>query len=157
MKEVEGNGELTGRINRGNAHFPKGKGATVCRGSLKVSYDTRSEASQATTATEVSQGDSICTVPAQMMASSGFNWSKRPKRGVSLKLYDQVPSRSQTLHSERQENEESMRGFRTPGNACDENSKWKMQRQRSCHPNPDSFDSYDVFETEEYSEVSYFL
>ncbi|KAM7510091.1 hypothetical protein LguiB_008966 [Lonicera macranthoides] len=151
-EEVEGNGELTGRRNRSNAHFPKGKGATVCRGSLKASYDTVSEASQATTATEVSQGDSICTVPAQMTASSGFNRSKQPKRGVSSKLYDQVPSRSQTLHSARQENEESTRGFRTPGNARDENSKWKMQRQRSCHPNPNSVDSHDVFETEEYSE-----
>lgn len=105
-KEGESAAQFARRNNGGSAYGLKTKGATQSRESLKSSYDTMSEASQAT---EISQVDSIRSVPV-VAASSNFSWAKKRRGNVgSSRLHSQAISggqNSSALDSEEQENEE---------------------------------------------------
>ncbi|KAI8534027.1 hypothetical protein RHMOL_Rhmol10G0056400 [Rhododendron molle] len=105
-KEGESAAQFARRNNGGSAYGLKVKGATQSRESLKSSYDTMSEASQAT---EISQVDSIRSVPV-VAASSNFSWAKKRRGNVgSSRLHSQTISRGQNsraLDSEEQEIEE---------------------------------------------------
>lgn len=70
----------------------------MARMSTKSSYDTVSEAASQT-ATEVSQGDSICSVPAQMISSSSsYGWSKIKQDRAASRFHAYANSRSLTLN-----------------------------------------------------------
>ncbi|XP_019195446.1 PREDICTED: probable serine/threonine-protein kinase At1g54610 isoform X2 [Ipomoea nil] len=90
-EEVEAN-MLGSRRGNGSGS----RGATVARMSLKSSYDTVSEAASQT-ATEVSQGDSICSVPAQMISSSSYGWPKKHERAAA-RFHAFANSRSITMN-----------------------------------------------------------
>nr|GMD55386.1 probable serine/threonine-protein kinase At1g54610 isoform X1 [Ipomoea batatas] len=92
-EEVEANIHASRRGNGSGS-----RGATVARMSTKSSYDTVSEAASQT-ATEVSQGDSICSVPAQMISSSSsYGWSKIKQDRAASRFHAYANSRSLTLN-----------------------------------------------------------
>ncbi|KAK6155058.1 hypothetical protein DH2020_009306 [Rehmannia glutinosa] len=161
-EEVEGN--VARRTHGGTTNVYRRKGGIESRTSLKQSYDTKSEASQASQMTQESQGTSIRSVPLQVTASSGFAWAKRQKQqDVFTRLHSNPPtSRSQkpyavdqssTLHandmleSDGQENDES--SGRVYGIEAAKRAKRRDQPQLH---RPDSFDSYDVYESQELPE-----
>ncbi|KAK2987876.1 hypothetical protein RJ640_025643 [Escallonia rubra] len=163
-REVEANIQVGRRNIGGNAPYSRGKGGTESRGSGKSSYDTMSEASQGT---EISQDDSIRSVPVHITASSGFAWAKRRKQNAaSSRLNSQATSRSQnlrtldpssvlhandTLDSERDEHDDFSSRNPAASSGHDEIARRAMHRHRS-HPNrPDSFDSSNLFQPEELS------
>ncbi|KAK3026224.1 hypothetical protein RJ639_040509 [Escallonia herrerae] len=163
-EEVEPNIQVARRNIGGNAPYSRGKGGTESRGSGKSSYDTMSEASQGT---EISQDDSIRSVPVHITASSGFAWAKRRKQNAtSSRLHSQATSRSQnlrtldpssvlhandTLDSERDEHDDFSSRNPAASSGHEKIAKHAMHRQRS-HPNrPDSFDSSNLFQPEELS------
>ncbi|XP_052195852.1 cyclin-dependent kinase C-2 C-like [Diospyros lotus] len=160
-KEVESS-QYGRRSNGGKAHILKGKGATEHRGSLQTPYDTVSEVSEASQVTEISQVDSIKSVPA-VTGSSDFAWVRKRNRNAGpVRLYSEASSRGQnlramdpssTLHSrhafdpeEEQENEEfsghdSIEPYSTARRA--------MRRQRSQTYRADSFDSAELYQSQE--------
>lgn len=109
ISEMEGESttQFARRNNGGNTYGLKAKGASQSRESLKSSYDTVSEA--ASQATEISQADSIRSVPV-VTASSNFAWAKKRRGNAgSTRLHSQAISRGQNLSaldSEEQEREE---------------------------------------------------
>lgn len=106
-QEGESTTQFARRNNGGNTYGLKAKGASQSRESLKSSYDTVSEA--ASQATEISQADSIRSVPV-VTASSNFAWAKKRRGNAgSTRLQSQAISRGQNLSaldSEEQEHEE---------------------------------------------------
>lgn len=168
MKEVEANIYVARRSNGGNIH-PKGKGARESLGSLKSSYDTVSEASQVSQTTDISQGESICSLPV-ISASSGFAWAKSRKQdSASLRLHTKKTSlsnplsaidptsvmhASNNLHLNRKDDIEFSSRVHTASRGCDEIPKRAIQRQRSHLNRQDSFDSSDLYTSHDSSVVS---
>ncbi|CAK9162953.1 unnamed protein product [Ilex paraguariensis] len=163
-EEWEANIQVARRSKGGNAHYPKGKGAIESRGSVKTSYDTVSEISQGT---EISQVDSVRSVPVQITPSSSFAWAKRRRQdAASTRLHSLTTLRHQnlsaldpssvlyaqdTLESERQENEVCSSRIHIGSRGNDEIAKRAIRRLQS-HPNrPESFDSSDFYESQELS------
>ncbi|CAK9162957.1 unnamed protein product [Ilex paraguariensis] len=163
-EEWEANIQVARRSKGGNAHYPKGKGATESRGSVKTSYDTVSEISQGT---EISQVDSVRSVPVQITPSSSFAWAKRRRQdAASTRLHSLTTLRRQnlsaldpssvlyaqdTLESEWQENEVCSSRIHIGSRGNDEIAKRAIRRLQS-HPNrPESFDSSDFYESQELS------
>uniref|UniRef100_A0A5B6YNE6 Protein kinase domain-containing protein n=2 Tax=Davidia involucrata TaxID=16924 RepID=A0A5B6YNE6_DAVIN len=161
-EEMEASTQFARRNNGGNTHVPKGKGATECRETMKSSYDTVSETSQGT---EVSQVDSIRSVPVQVTASTGFAWAKR-RRGnaASTRSYGQgSSSRSQNLSAldpsvlyakdTAQENEEFSGTIHIDPRDHDsyEIAKSGLQRQQTQLDRQDSFDAFDIYHGQELS------
>lgn len=151
MKEVDIHGSR--RSNGGGS-----KGATVARMSLKSSYDTVSEAASQT-ATEVSQGDSICSVPAQMISSSSYGWAKSVKQDRAARFQAYLNSRSLTLSAveptvlqskdsdEQEHTEQSSSANTDAGFAILVKNNTQVER-------PLSFHSPDIYQSKELSMVS---
>lgn len=166
-KEAEANIHNGRRNNGGSGHISKGKGATVARISMKLSYDTVSEASQTT---EESQGESIRSVPAQMTASSGTAWAKMRKQDSSAtRPHSQANSRSQklfafdpssvlqaadTLDLNMSGNNDYSSRINTEARGRNNDAKHSISRQYTHHEQRDSFESSDIHQSEEMSEVS---
>ncbi|XP_059642807.1 protein IMPAIRED IN BABA-INDUCED STERILITY 1-like [Cornus florida] len=151
-EEMEGSSQFPHK-NNGNSTRPliKGKAATECRETMKSSYDTVSEASQVT---EISQGDSIRSVPVQATTSSGFPWTKRQKGdAASTRLHGQSSSRTQNAGALGQENE----GFPSRGSPDTRNSdsheivKHVIPRQQSQLDRRDSFNASALYHSQELS------
>ncbi|XP_059670388.1 protein IMPAIRED IN BABA-INDUCED STERILITY 1-like [Cornus florida] len=161
---MEASTQFARRNNGSNAHLPKG--ATDGRATMTGSYDTVSEASQLT---ELSQGNSIHSVPIQVSASSGFAWAKGWKGdAASTRLYGQANSRSQNmselepssilhakdmLDSTGQENEEFLNRVHSDLRGCDsfEIANHAMRRQLNQLDRPESFDASDLYLSQELS------
>ncbi|KAI3452265.1 hypothetical protein Pfo_008930 [Paulownia fortunei] len=162
-EEVEANVQVARRNHGGSSNVYRRRGGIESRTSLKQSYDTKSEASQASQMTQESQGSSIRSVPVQVTASSGFAWAKRQKQqDVFTRLHSRSTSRSQksyaldpsiilhvhdTLESDGQEYDESSgRVYGVEAARC------AMRREQAQLQRPDSFDSSDIYESQELSE-----
>uniref|UniRef100_A0A5B6YN06 Protein kinase domain-containing protein n=1 Tax=Davidia involucrata TaxID=16924 RepID=A0A5B6YN06_DAVIN len=148
-EEMEASTQFGRRNNGGNAHVAKVKGATECRETMKSLYDTVSEASQGT---EVSQVDSIRSVPVQATASGGFAWTKRRKGDVaSTRLLVQGSSRSPNLSALdpssvlHAKDTLDSKGQEFPSTDSYEIAKHALRRQ------PDSFDAADIYHPQELS------
>ncbi|CAI9109759.1 OLC1v1009654C1 [Oldenlandia corymbosa var. corymbosa] len=160
-EELEANIQVARRSNAGGNAILKGKGATVSRMSLKPS-DTVSEASQMT---EQSNDDSIRSVPIDMPTSSNFLWARKRKQDASRKIYSNATSRSHKLtshdppsllqvdttwDSEGQEADDFSNRTLNDVRDTDENAR-AMHKQRLRPQRLETFDSADMFESQEFS------
>lgn len=157
------------RAHGGNANMHRRRGSIEARASLKQPYDTKSDVSQMT---QDSQGSSTRSVPVEVTGSSSFAWAKRQKhhQDVFTRLHSQPttsriqkynaasPSTSSSISSsssqtrdateaEVQENDKSSSG-RT------HRMEVAMRREQGQLHRLDSFESSDIYEPQELSEVS---
>ncbi|KAK4477595.1 hypothetical protein RD792_016831 [Penstemon davidsonii] len=162
-EEVEANNQVARMNHVGSANVYRRRGGIESRTSLKQSYDTMSDASQMT---QESQGSSVQSVPVQVTASTNFAWAtnKRQKQHDAFtRLHSHSNSRSQksialepsnildthdALDLYVQENNDSSGRVHGLGAA-----KHVMHREHVQLSRPDSFDSSDIYESQE--SVSY--
>lgn len=95
MQDVQENSQCV-RRNSGstNAYIPKAKGGGMRRESLKLPYDTVSEAWQVS---DTQGGDSTFSGPVPVSASSGFAWAKRRKDDITSAISDTSKSQFSSL------------------------------------------------------------
>ncbi|KAL3629405.1 hypothetical protein CASFOL_026627 [Castilleja foliolosa] len=144
----------------GNNRFARGAhvGTANVVHRRKGGFDTKSEASQMT---QESNRTSVRSVPVEMTESSGFTWAKRQNQqdNVFTRLHNQPISRSQRSYvvdpssilsvndvfgSDGQENNGPS------GRVCSFESAKRRGMVQSLRP--DSFDSYDLYESQDLPE-----
>lgn len=146
MQDAQENSQFV-RRNSGsiNAYIPKAKGGGMRRESLKIQYDTVSEACQVS---DTQGGDSTFSGPVPVSASSGFAWAKRRKDDVTSAISDTSKSQFSSLdpsfanmaydHLSKRRNEDVVVGR---VDTKDKTAKPPMRRQH----HSDSFDVSELY------------
>ncbi|CAH9118695.1 unnamed protein product [Cuscuta epithymum] len=138
MQEMEANIPFSRRNHVGGGSRAT-KGATVSRVSLKPSYDTKSEVSQATT--DLSQAETAVSAPLEMSSSS---------KGGKNKKQDYAGPRTHTNNA----NSKGLKcnvldhlsdGFHTEARSPDMVDKRALRKQRLKSGRQQSFDSSDMY------------
>ncbi|XP_057979198.1 protein IMPAIRED IN BABA-INDUCED STERILITY 1-like isoform X2 [Malania oleifera] len=168
-KDLQANTKFARRNNGSNSHVPKGKEGAQFRDLMKSSFDTASEVSHLTNA---SQEDIVFSNPLQVPASSGFSWAPQKENAAFLRSYSRSGLRSQTpgalgpsgiphakyiLDSGRQQGKHNLCGVRTncKGHDSYEVAKDGMRKNRSRYDRPDSFDVSEEYHSQELSAALY--
>ncbi|PIN00549.1 Cdc2-related protein kinase [Handroanthus impetiginosus] len=162
-EEVEGSGQVARRNHISSANIYRRKVGIESRTSLKQSYDTKSEASQVSEASQMTQESqsSIRSVPVEVTASTGFAWAKRKKQqDVFTRLHSQPTHRTQksyvldpssVLHAHDMLESDDQEIDDSSGRAYGEAAKRAMRREHVQLGRPDSFDSSDIYQSQELS------
>ncbi|XP_011098677.1 probable serine/threonine-protein kinase At1g54610 [Sesamum indicum] len=162
-EEVD-NAQVARRNHGVSTNAYRKKGGVETRTSLKPSYDTKSDASQGSQTTQVSQGTSIHSLPAQVTTSNSFAWAKRRKQpDVFTRLHSQPTQSSNqksialepsnilhvhdTLEPDGQQNHDY--SGRISGA---ETARRPTRREQAQLRRPESFDSSDIYEPQELPE-----
>lgn len=157
MKEAETN--ISGAC-RSNVGKPLPKGKVAKEHLLRSSYDTVSDASQLSRATEISQ-DSIRSLPV-LSASSGFAWAKSHNQDpVTLRLHRRKPLLAHTSSAidttsitRASNNSEVSNQVHTASRGRDELPKRAVPKQHNSHLNrQSSFDPSDLDPSQDSSSV----